>query len=498
MIDGRSAGVLAHVTSLPGRLGLGDLGPGAVRFLDWAKDAGFAVWQVLPLHPAGAGNSPYDSRSAFAGNPLLLSADDLVRDGLLTAAPLDDPAHDAGQVHYHTASRAAARRLRAAWARFRSAPSAELAQAFDAFVADPLDRYWLDDWATYAALRHVHRGRAWPDWDEDLRLRRPAALANAARALAAEIDFERFAQFLFRRQWVALREAMRERGIRVFGDVPFYVALDSADTWAHRELFAIDERGRPTRVGGVPPDAFSATGQRWGQPVYEWDRMAEDRFAWWVARVRAELRLYDLLRLDHFRGFAAYWEIPADAATAEPGRWVGAPGHALLQAITSALGAAPFVAEDLGVITPDVAALRDAFDLPGLHVAQFALGEDAAQHRLTGHRENGVVCTGTHDMDPLRGWLDGLDPRSRERVFAEIGASPERGAAALVEWVYRSPCALAILPLQDVLGLGREARMNLPGTAHGNWTWRARAAQLTAERSAEALRLARASGRAGG
>ena len=495
MIGSRCAGVLAHVTSLPGRFGAGDIGPGAVRFFDWARDAGFSVWQVLPLHPAGAFDSPYDARSAFAGNPLLVSAEGLTRDGLLPLAP-PDPGHDSGRVDFGATARTVARRLRAAWARFRSAPNPALGAGFDAFLADPLEAYWLDDWATYAALRRHHAGQSWTAWDEDLRLRRPAALASAARALADEIDFERFVQFLFRRQWIALREALREREIRVFGDLPFYVALDSADTWAHRDLFALDERGKPTRVGGVPPDAFSATGQRWGHPVYRWDRMAEDRFTWWVRRIHVELRLFDLLRLDHFRGFAAHWEVAGDAATAEHGQWVKGPGRKLLQAILPSHGAAPFVAEDLGVITPDVAELRDAFGLPGMHVAQFAFGPEAAQHRLAGHRENGVVCSGTHDNDTLVGWLAGLDAGAREHVFAEIHAPADRGASSLIEWVYRSPCALATVPLQDVLGLGSDARMNLPGVARGNWIWRARADQLTPARSATTRALAVATRRA--
>jgi len=495
LTGGRRAGVLAHVTSLPGRFGIGDLGSGAIAFLDWAREAGFSVWQVLPLHPAGSGASPYDARSAFAGNALLLSPEALARDELL-GRPAPRGRHDPDRVDFRAAERATERRVSRAWARFRAAPDPALAAAYEAFVADPSERAWLEDWAAYAVLRRHHAGRAWPAWDEDLRSRRPPALRRALGALAAELDLERWTQFLFRRQWLALHEAARERGIEIFGDLPFYVALDSADVWAHQDLFDLDERGRPARVGGVPPDLFSVTGQRWGQPTYRWDRMAQDGFAWWVARVGAELRLFDLLRLDHFRGFSAYWEIDGAHETAERGRWVTGPGRALFEALAAAHGALPLVAEDLGVITADVAHLRDTLGLPGLHVAQFAFGDDAAQHERASHRPHDVVYSGTHDNDTLDGWLAALDATTRQRLLASVPDVAQRGAAAVVEWVYRSPCALAIVPLQDLLGLGSAARMNVPGSADGHWAWRARAELLTPERAASLRAWAVASGRA--
>jgi 4-alpha-glucanotransferase len=487
LIERRRAGVLAHVTSFPGPGPIGDLGSSALRFLDWAAAAGFSVWQLLPLHPLGSGGSPYDARSAFAGNTLLLSLEPLARD--------DRPESD--RIDLEAAARRTDLGLAAAWHRFRERPDPQLRAELDAFLDDRAVRSWLDDWAAYAVLRRHHGGRGWNSWDEALRRREPQALARALAPLSAELDLERFAQFLFRRQWRALRQEASRRGFAILGDLPFYIALDSADVWAHPELFALDERGQPTHVGGVPPDLFSATGQRWGQPVYRWDRMAEDGYAWWIERVRSELALVDLLRLDHFRGFVAYWEIEATCATAEIGRWAPGPGRALFDALGKALGSLPFVAEDLGVITPDVAELRDEIGLPGLHVAQFAFGEDADQHRRASHRERDVVCSGTHDNDTLAGWLAALDADTRARVTETIPAVADGGAAALVEWVYASPCRLSVVPLQDLLGLGSAARMNLPGRAAGNWTWRARASALTDERAASLLALAARSGRTG-
>ncbi len=487
--------MLAHLTSLPGRDPIGGLSTDALSFLDWARDAGFSVWQVLPLHPPGASASPYDGRSAFAGNALLLAAEGLTEDEQLEAIA-DRPAEPPDHVDYGAAARSARRRLAAAWRRFRAAPDPELRSGFEAFVEDPAERAWLEDWVAYAVLRRHHAGLAWTAWDEGLRRREPAALRRALAPLSADLDLERFTQFLFRRRWRALRAHAARLGIQIFGDLPFYVALDSADVWAHPHLFALDDHGRPTHVGGVPPDLFSATGQRWGQPVYRWDRMAEDGYSWWIDRVRGELSLVDLLRLDHFRGFVAYWEIDASQATAENGRWVPGPGRALFDALAAALSGLPFVAEDLGVITPDVARLRDELGLPGMHVAQFAFGRDADQHRRESHREHDVVCSGTHDNDTLDGWLASLDSETRARVIAIVPAVADRGSAALVEWVYASPCRLSIVPLQDLLGLGSAARMNVPGRATGNWTWRARASSLTAERARMLRALAVASGRA--
>jgi 4-alpha-glucanotransferase len=440
----RRGGVLVHPPSLPGADG--GIAAAVPPFLAWVQEAGFSVWQILPLHPPGPGGSPYGAESAFAGDPAWFGDD-----------PKADPA------------------------------------AVDAFARE--HAAWLDDWTLYAALKGAHEGEPWMAWDAPVRRREPAALASARRELAAEIAAHRRRQLVFARGWNALREEARGRGIAILGDVPIYMALDSADVWSHQDLFWLDEDGAPLRVAGVPPDYFAATGQLWGNPLYRWDRVRETGFAWWIARLARGLELHDALRLDHFRGFAGYWAVPAGATTAEAGAWEPGPGMALFDAVRAALGRLPFVAEDLGVITEDVVALRSALGLPGMRVLQFGFddpGSDHAPHRLT---RDVVVYTGTHDNDTARGWMAGLDARARERVLDYVGGREEEIAWSLVRVAMTSVADLAVAPVQDLLGLGSSARMNTPGVADGNWAWRCPDGALSRELAARLRRLGTLAGR---
>ena len=440
----RAAGLLLHPTSLL-RDGRG-LAEDARPALAWASRAGFSVWQVLPVGPPGHAGSPYDAQSVFAGDPSWF------------------PVH-AGRSGY------------------------------DAFVAAQAS--WLDDWCLYAALKERYRGAPWISWDEPLRRREPAALADAAATLSRDLERHRRAQFAFETGWSTLRAEAREAGISLLGDVPIYPALDSADVWAHQDLFHLDELGAPTKVAGVPPDYFTDTGQLWGNPIYRWDRAQETGFAWWISRLKRGLELHDVLRLDHFRGFAGYWAVPAGSETAEPGAWEPGPGGALFETVLHALGSLPLVAEDLGHITEDVVALRKAFGLPGMRVLQFAFGPadgGHAPHRLT---RDTVVYTGTHDNDTTHGWFVSLDDDARRRVLDYVGGSADDVAWSFIRAAYTSVADLAIVPMQDVLGLGAEARMNVPGVAHGNWGWRLPDGALSEETAARLRRLAEVSGRVG-
>jgi 4-alpha-glucanotransferase len=483
--------VLAHVTSLPGPCGIGDLGPDTVRFLDWAAEAGLKLWQLLPLGPAGLHGSPYSSPSAFAGNPLLISPQLLADAGWLAADALDHlPPFLEGKIDFFAVEAWKTELLRKSWSRFDRAVPLEVRWELEKFIEHPGQACWLEDWALYAALKERHRGLAWSDWDEELRRRRPSALREAGRELADEIAFHRYLQFLFHRQWSVLRRDARARGITLLGDVPFYVAPDSADIWSHQELFQLDDSGRPLRVGGVPPDYFSETGQLWGNPLYRWERIAERGYEWWIERIMTNLRMVDLLRLDHFRGFVSYWEVEADEETAVEGRWAPGPGIALFDALRGALGGLPFIAEDLGLITPDVEQFRRQLGLPGMRILQFAFGDPESTHLPEHHTEDCVVFTGTHDNDTLRGWFANLDERERRTVLEYLQAEPGGIAWRMIEAAYRSPARLALVPLQDLFDLGSEARMNRPGIAEGNWSWRARAAGFSLETASRLRSLA--------
>ncbi len=462
-LDRRRAGVLLHVTSLPSPYGPGDLGPAARAFVDFLADAGCTVWQVLPLVPTHVvDRSPYNAMSALAMNPELISVDDLVTQGLL--APEDGRAVVTGAV---TAAQARDR-VAARWTDLCAA---------DPTLADGYDRWcaqhggWLEDYSQYAVLRET-RGEPWTAWPAGLRDREPAALADALAPLAAEVEAHRALQYLVDRQWASLRVYAAARGVVVFGDLPIFVSQDSADVWAARDMFRLDPSGHPYEVTGCPPDYFAADGQRWNNPHYDWEHMAADDYAWWRRRIGRQRELFDLVRIDHFRGFEAAWHIPADAPTAKEGIWEKSPGREVLTALVDTAGEGTLVAEDLGTITPEVLALRDEFGLPGMKVLQFAFDGDPDNWYLPGaHGTRSVVYTGTHDNDTTLGWWSTLDDDARARVRSYAGAGDMPWA--LVALAYASTSVLAVVPAQDLLGLGSEARMNTPGVESGNWRWQA-------------------------
>jgi 4-alpha-glucanotransferase len=491
----RASGILVHPTSFPGRFGIGDLGPGAIRMLDFLAAARQKLWQVLPLGPTGFADSPYAALSAFAGNPLLVSPERLLEDDLLAPADLEaGPSFDPEHVDYGVVVPWKAALLHASFARFQERANPRLREEFEAFCA--AQRTWLEDFALFMALKAEHGGVAWVSWEAPYARRNPQALAEARRLLAPEIAFQRYAQFLFFRQWAAVRQAARERGIAIVGDLAIFVAHDSADVWAHPELFYLDDAGNPTVVAGVPPDYFSPTGQRWGNPLYRWDVLAKTGYAWWIERLRRALEVEDVIRLDHFRGFLAYWEIPARDKTAISGRWVPGPGEALFTAIREALGDVPIVAEDLGQITPDVHALRRKLGLPGMHVLQFAFGSGPENPDLPhNYGRNAVVYTGTHDNDTTRGWFESRPEAERAFILRYLRCGPREVVWEMIRAALASKANMAIVPLQDVLELGSEARMNYPSRPDGNWAWRCTERQLTAERAARLAEMVEQYGR---
>jgi 4-alpha-glucanotransferase len=471
----RSAGILLHVTSLPDGYGIGDLGPAAYRWVEWLAGSGCSLWQVLPLGPTGYGDSPYQCFSAMAGNPYLISPDLLLERDLLGSQDLADaPAGDVQRVDYGKLCRWKPALLERAYRRFCADPDPALAGEFEAFRAQ--NAGWLGDFALFIAIKEVHGDGSWEQWPAPLRRREPEALAQVRRDLADRISFASFTQFLFSSQWAALRAYAASRGVKLIGDVPLFAAYDSADVWAHPELFVLDEAGRPAAVAGVPPDYFSSTGQLWGNPLYRWEAHRESGYGWWLDRLRQALTTVDLVRLDHFRGLAAYWEIPADAATAESGRWVPGPGAELLQAAAFALGTEgqplPFIAEDLGIITTDVIALRDRFHLPGMKVLQFAFTGPDNPFLPHHYPEHCVVYTGTHDNDTSRGWLATAPTAERDFALVYLDSSGDDFAWDLIRAAWASPAVLALAPMQDILSLGSEARMNYPSRLGGNWQWR--------------------------
>jgi 4-alpha-glucanotransferase len=479
MTSTRASGILLHPTSLPGRFGIGDLGPEAERWLDFLAAAGQRLWQVLPLGPTGYGDSPYQSFSAFAGNPCLVSPERLLEDGLLESADLAAaPAFPPGQVDFGPVIEWKLALLARAHARHAAGSAPALRPAYEAFCRAQAG--WLEDFALFMALKESHGGAAWTSWEPALVAREPGALADASARLAEAVDSQRFRQFLFFRQWGALRARAHAQGLRIVGDLPIFVAHDSADVWAHPGLFQLDAKGSPTVVAGVPPDYFAKTGQLWGNPLYRWDVLAKGGYAWWLERLRATLEVVDVARLDHFRGFEAYYEVPARHTTAEKGRWVKGPGAQFFEAVRDALGALPIIAEDLGFITPEVLALRDRFELPGMKILQFAFDHGAKHPFLPHHHvKNCVVYTGTHDNDTARGWYANAPEKERHFARSYLGRDGSDFAWDLIRAGMASVADTFIAPLQDVLDLGPEARMNLPGRPNGNWGWRFRREQLS-------------------
>ncbi len=476
VLDRRRCGILLHPTSLPGPHGSGDFGPAAFHFIDWLHAAGQTVWQMLPLNPIGPGNSPYASVSAFAGSPLLVALEPLVAKGWLAPVGAVEAAQfSARQVDFDRVTRFRMAALRAAAEGFFARAGDADRDAFAAYCAE--HAHWLDDYALFMAIDEATRASAsgfapWTHWPAPLARREPRALAAARRHHARAIDFWCFCQWCFDSQWQAVRRYAAERGVLLVGDLPIFVAHHSADCWTRPELYRLDAEFEPTVVAGVPPDYFSATGQRWGNPLYDWDAMQRDGYAWWIARVRRQLQLADWLRVDHFRGFAACWEIPADAETAVDGRWVPSPGAELFEALQAALGRLPLIAEDLGVITPDVEALRDRFGLPGMRILQFAFGADADNGYLPHNFvPNTCAYTGTHDNDTFAGWWRAASARERAFAAAYLGCDGEGAHWAAIRAVSQSVARLAVFPLQDVLGLDGEHRMNTPGQGQA-WAWR--------------------------
>ena len=461
-LDVRRAGVLLHVTSLPGGYGAGDLGPAAYSFVDFLEAAGGTVWQVLPLVPTHAGDgSPYNAVSAMAGNPDLISLDRLADAGLLETTELD-AVRDG--------------KLERAEARARAATRFLERGETDAFQRWRAEHGWLEDYVSFVALRETVELTPWPEWEPGLRDRDPAALAEALEPLAERLAVLRVEQWFFASQWAELLSYAHEHGVLLFGDVPIFVSLDSADVWSERELFQLDEEGRPLTVTGVPPDYFSAQGQRWNNPHYDWAAMAKDGYGWWRRRVAGQRELFDLVRIDHFRGFEASWHVPAEAETAVDGEWVSSPGEEVLAALVETSGEGTLVAEDLGTITPEVEELRLAFGLPGMKVLQFAFDGDQDNLYLPEHHgELNVVYTGTHDNDTTLGWWEAEGRELVANLRPHLIDPDEPMPWALVRLAMASTARLAVVPAQDLLGLGSESRMNVPGSAEGNWSWQASA-----------------------
>ena len=504
----RASGLLLHITSLPSRFGIGDLGPEAFRFADFLAATRQQLWQMLPLVPTGYGYSPYAAPSTYAGNVLLISPDRLLEEGWLTAEDVGDVPHfQSATVDFEGVSAYKHELLKTAWQRFSAqALPAEL-KAFDAYCSHHAE--WLDDWALFETIKQDHDEKEWMTWDAALRDHDPSALAAYEKANTDRIQMRKFWQFLFESQWADLKAYCNERGIRIFGDLPIYVAQDSADVWANRHLFTLRDDGYPTTIAGVPPDYFSETGQRWGNPLYKWDEMKATGYAWWTSRMARILELVDLVRLDHFRGFEAYWEVPATEETAINGQWKQGPGADLFDTLERNLGEVPLIAENLGVITDGVTNLMQRFDFPGMAILQFAFDSDATNEFLPhNYAEPLVAYTGTHDNDTLMGWwtettsTQDAEQIARAKAYCaaylglDAGHEAEQLPWKALEALMRSVARYVVTPVQDLLGLGADARMNTPGTTNGNWGWRIAPDALDAGVGARLASLTEESGRA--
>ena len=484
----RAAGILLHPTSLPSRGGIGDFGPAAYSFVDLLASARQGLWQVLPLGPLGYGNSPYSSISAFAGNPLLISLERLASHGWIDPSKLSRLSSDSVAVEYDQVFATKMPLLFEAGRNFVASAAEKPRRRFEHFCAE--NAWWLDDFVLFDALRAQQKLASWNEWPAKLARRESGALEQARKDLAVDLQIRSALQFAFYEQWNALREYCSERSVRIVGDVAIFVNYDSADVWMHRELFRLNENLEPDVVSGVPPDFFSKTGQRWGNPLYRWDVMKEKGYDWWVQRLRWATRNCDYIRLDHFRGFDQFWEIPAGDPTAINGRWVDGPRDELFHKLREALGGLPFFAEDLGYITPEVHALRERLQIPGMAVLQFGFGDEGA-HMYLPHRAAGkVVYTGTHDNDTTVGWFkSGAADHERRNAECYLGCCDDGIHWAFIRAALSSVADLALIPLQDVLGLGSEARMNTPSLQGGNWKWRVKPGQLTPELSAKLAHL---------
>lgn len=485
----RMAGVLMHPTSLPSPYGIGDMGKGAYDFIDFLAKSGQSLWQVLPLGPTGYGDSPYQLFSAFAGQPLIISPDKLIEMNLLSGEEVADNPAWGDRVDYGPVVEYKNLILKRAFSHFIMNEDAELAGKYQQFIRN--NAFWLEDYALYMACKEANGGTAWIDWKDEYRNPSEQEKETIKRTLDDKTEFYRFVQFIFFIQWSELKSYANERGIKIIGDMPIFVAFDSADVWASKDLFKLDEKGYPLSVAGVPPDYFSATGQLWGNPVYDWDVMKADGFRWWVLRITHQLKLYDFIRIDHFRGFEAFWAVPYGEETAVNGEWIKAPGEELFWKIRQSLGTdIPIIAENLGVITPEVEALRDKFALPGMKVLQFAFDSDAKNPFLP-HMSiaNSICYTGTHDNDTTLGWYNTASDYTRKHCKEYLRIGSEGVVKAMIATALSGISRMAVVPLQDYLELGSEGRMNTPGAVCGNWSWRCKTGDFSDELANEILRL---------
>jgi len=480
----RSSGILLHPTSLPGPDGIGDIGPEAYRWVDYLHECGCGLWQILPLNPTGYGDSPYQAFSAFAGNPYLISPALLREDGLLRRSDLSDrPDFPDDEVLYGPVIEWKVALLNRAFTNYQQNVDSQLHKDYEAFKSE--QAHWLQDYALFMTIKGQQGGASWAEWPQPLRKRQPDAIEAIIQNRADEIENHKFRQFLFFRQWKTLVNYAHEKDVLIIGDIPIFVAFDGADSWSHPDLFYLDEDLNPTFVAGVPPDYFSVTGQLWGNPLYRWSEHEKTGFSWWIDRMRTTLQTVDIIRLDHFRGFSGYWEIPAGMPTAEIGRWVKGPGPRILEAFRRALGDLPIIAEDLGVITEDVHAMRDQFNLPGMKIFQFAFSNTPADPFLPhNYPHNCVAYTGTHDNDTALGWYKSAPEKEQDFFRRYIGRSGENVSWDMIRAVWSSVAMFAIAPLQDFLALDTEARMNFPGRPAGNWGWRVRPEALSTTLSA--------------
>lgn len=492
----RYSGILAHPASFPSPYGIGDFGKGAYDFIDFLKSSGQTLWQLLPIGPTGFGNSPYQSLSVFAGQPLLISPDRLLADDLLKKDDiLNIPCFPPASTDYGAVIEFKNRLLRKAFRLFQKTSNASLKDGFLKFCEQ--NRFWLDDFSLFMAGKSAHGGKEWLAWDDSLTMLSTSSRTSWKQKLADEIEYHSFVQFIFFKQWFELKRYANSRGIRIIGDTPIFAALDSADVWANRILFQLDSKGSPLAVAGVPPDYFCSTGQLWGNPLYDWDFHKKDDFSWWISRIRMQLELFDFIRIDHFRGFEAYWSVPFGSRTAENGSWVKGPGKDLFAAIEKVLGPGlPIIAEDLGAITPEVEDLRNSFHFPGMKILQFAFS-DGCDNRLMPHyfTSNCVCYTGTHDNDTTIGWYDALNDRAQARVRRYMNTGGNQINWAFIRTALGSVARYSVFPLQDVLSLGSNARMNTPGIPDGNWMWRYKAHDLSRELAAYLRELTELYGR---
>ncbi len=497
MLSQRASGILLHPSSLPSPGGIGDLGPSAYKFADFLAAARQTLWQILPLGPAGYGNSPYSATSAFAGNTLLISLERLAERGWIGRERVTSLPAVVGRVDYERVRETKLPLLQEAAKNFLTGAKGENRQRFEKFCWE--NGWWLEDYVLFDALRRRYNNESWNTWPHDLAMREPAAMDKARKELAEELSVERFLQFAFSEQWRALRGYCHARGIGIVGDIAIFVSYDSADVWTHPDVFRLDRERNPEVVAGVPPDAFSETGQRWGNPLYKWDALRDRGYDWWVQRVRWALMLCDIIRLDHFRGFQAYWEIPASEPTAVHGKWVAGPSDDLFVVLRQQLGDLPFIAEDLGLITPDVNALRERLQIPGMRVMQFGFGNPGAHIYLPHKFEpNTVVYTGTHDNDTTLGWWKtGTSEQERRHIKAYLGDAPDGIHWAMIRAAEASVARQCIIPMQDVLGLDSDGRMNIPSSSDGNWSWRYQPNALAPELAAKLAAIAEVSDRGG-